>query len=267
MKRWAPSLLLVAAGLAAGALAGAPGVAEAERMQEGNLIVSLNARLTPRELPRVGQAPASVRLLARFATSDGSRVPQLRRMAIVLGTRGAFDTSLPVCRLARIRDTTARQALRACRPSLIGHGRMNADLFLKGQRGTGFQGRILAFNGVAEDGTPLILADVHGKNPPVSFVMAFRVRPIPGTAATALVANLPQSAGSWTHVRRFQLTLGRRFEKGGRMHSFVNASCPAPPRFSGLVFTFAEATYGFAGGREVSTAVVRGCRVRKGAAS
>lgn len=261
-RRSIPILLAAGAALAL-VLAGGLGTAEAERMQEGNLIVGLDAQLMPRELPRTGEAPASVSLTARFATTDGSRLPRLRRMAVVLGTRGQFDTGLPVCRVSRIRNTKAGQALRACSQSLVGQGRMAADLFLPGQRGTGFQGRILAFNGRTQSGTPLILADVHSKNPPVSFVMKFKVRPIPRSNATAIIAKVPGSAGRWAHMRRFHLTLGRRFQKGGRMHSYVNAGCPAPPRFRGLIFTFAEATYAFAGGREISTGVVRGCRVRK----
>lgn len=237
------------------------GIAGAERMQAGNLVVSVDAELMPRELPRTGKAPVSTRLAASFATSDGSRLPRLRRMAIVMGARGQFDTSLPRCRVALIRDTTATQALRACGSALVGHGRMESVLFLPGQRPTDFEGRILAFNGVAEDGTPTVIADVHSKAPPVSFLMSFRIRPIPDTSATALVANLPSSSKR-THMRHFELTLGRRFEKGGRMHSFINAACPAPSGFSSFPFTFAEATFDFAGGRSLSTAVIRSCQVR-----
>jgi hypothetical protein len=235
--------------------------AGAERAQTGNLLVSADAQLMPSELPRTGTAPVSTRFAASFATSDGSRLPRLRRIAIVMGARGQFDTSLPRCRVARIRNTTAAQALRACGSALVGHGRMGAALDLPGQHPTGFDGRILAFNGVAEDGTPTVIGDVFSKAPPVSFLMSFRIRPVPGAFATALVANL-HASGKRTHLRHFELTLGRRFEKGGRMHSFVNAACPAPRGFRSFPFTFAEATFDFAGDKSVSTAVTRSCRVR-----
>jgi hypothetical protein len=236
--------------------------ASAERAQKGNLIVSLDAHLAPHALPRVGQAPATVQLRARFSTDDGSRVPQLRRMAIVLGTRGQLDNSLPTCAARSVRATAANQALRACGPALVGHGRLTAEIFLPGQRRVPFSGRLLAFNAVSPQGSPEILASMHSKNPPVSFVMRFSIRTIGHGTATALVAKLPKTAGQWTHIEAFDLTLDRRFERGGRMHSFVNAGCPAPAGFSGLVFPFAEATYGFAGGRSVSIAAIRGCRTR-----
>jgi hypothetical protein len=262
MSRRATAILPCLLALAALAVV-LTGSAAAERAQKGNLIVSLNARLTPHALPRVGQAPATVRLRAAFATDDGSRVPQLRTMAVVLGTRGQFDATLPICRLSGIRATSASQALRACGPALVGHGRLAAEIFLPGQERVPFVARLLAFNGVSSRGRPLILADVHSKNPPVSFVMRFLVKPIAHGTATALIAKLPAAAGQWAHVERFDLTLGRRFQRDGETHSFVNAGCPAPAGFGGLVFPFAEATYGFAGGKAVSAAVIRGCQVRK----
>ncbi len=245
-----------------GSLTAVTGVAGAERTQEGNLTVSLDAEISPHSLPRTGEAPASVRLATSFSTSDGSRLPRLRTMAVVLGASGQFDTGLPVCPTASITNTTAAQALRACGPALVGHGRMEAEAILPGQRAIRFDGRVLAFNGIAKDGTPSIIADVHSKSPPASFLMPFSLRQVHGTSTTGLVAHLPAAAGRWTHVRSFELTLGRRFERGGRMHSYVNAACPAPAGLRGLIFTFAEATFGFSGGREVSVAAVRGCRVR-----
>jgi len=260
MNRRRLAILAVACGLLLVSSTQA-GIAGAERSQTGNLIVSLDAEMTPRTLPRTGKAPVSTRFSTSFATSDGSRLPRLRRMAVVIGGRGQFDTSLTKCRVARIRNTTATQALRACGSALVGHGRMEAQLFLPGQRPIGFEGRILVFNAVAEDGAPLLIADVHSKAPPVSFLMSFRIHPIPDASASALVANL-SAGGRRTHVRQFEMTLGRRFEKDGRMHSFVNAACPAPRGFTSFPFTFAEATYDFAGGKSLSTSVIRSCRVR-----
>jgi hypothetical protein len=234
--------------------------AGAERAQKGNLIVSLDTSLSPHALPRVGQAPATVRIQARFTTTDGSRVPQLRTMAIVLGARQKPDNSLPACPLAEVEATSASQALRVCGQALVGHGHLAAWIFLPGQHQVPFDAQLLAFNGISSKGRPVILADVHSKNPPVSFVMRFLVKTIAKGTATALVAKLPAAAGKWAHVERFNLVLGRRFEREGEMHSYLNAGCPAPPGFGGFVFPIAEATYGFAGGRVISASAVRGCR-------
>lgn len=237
------------------------GVGHAERTQEGNLIGSIDAELTPRTLPREGAAPVTLSLKSNFSTVDGGPLPQLRRIAVVFSNNGVFDTSLPICRESEIAATTTAGAMHACGDALVGHGRLVATIALPGQEESRFVGRLLAFNGASSDGRPVILADAHSKRPPVSFVMRFVHRTIEGTEATALVAKMPKSAGKWAHIRRFELTLGRRFEKGGEERSFVSAGCNAQPGFDSLVFPFAEATYGFAGGDEVQVAAIRRCLV------
>jgi hypothetical protein len=58
------------------------------------------------------------------------------------------------------------------------------------------------------------------------------------------------------------MTFGRRFLVHGERRSYLSASCPVPPRFTAGVFPFARAAYRIADGRELSTMIVRGCRVR-----
>src|SRR4051794_21527039 len=80
------------------AIALAGGSAEAERAQEGNLIVSLNGGITPRTLPRQRPAPVSVQLSGRVVTTDKTPVPRVNWIRLQLAWRGVLDTDgLPVC--------------------------------------------------------------------------------------------------------------------------------------------------------------------------
>jgi hypothetical protein len=235
-----------------------------ERMQKGNLIVSVSGKITPHDLPRTGAAPIMLHLSSDFSTADGSRLPQLRRIEIAIGQRGSLlSGGLPFCRAARIRATTVGEAVEACGSSLVGHGRIAADVVIPGQAPFSFSGRLLAFNGRLADGRRAILGDVHSKAPPLSFVMPFVIQPPSGSGGTVITARLPRSAGSWTHLRHFDLTLGRRFRYRGRIRSVMTGSCSVPRGFTGIVFPLAEATYTFAGGQRVSATIRRSCSVRE----
>jgi hypothetical protein len=233
------------------------------REQRGNIIVSLSGEVTPHELPREGAVPASIRTRSVFSTANHRRLPQLRRIDITLGGQGALSYSgLPMCPMHLLHVTTEKQARAACGAARVGYGRMRADIVLPGQGSSTFGAQLIAFNGRLRDGSHSILVDAHSKAPPVSFVMPFVLHGTPG-GETRLSAKLPADAGGWAHVRGFDLTLKRRYRDMGKLRSFVNAGCPAPHGFDGMVFPLAEATYVFTGGRKVTTEALGACNVSK----
>jgi hypothetical protein len=93
-------------------------------------------------------------------------------------------------------------------------------------------------------------------------VLPFIVEPGSGRFGTALVADLPPALGPWPHLAHFEMTLSRRYSYRGRSRSYLSASCPIPPRFTAGFFSFAKASLTLAGGRQIGTAVARGCRAR-----
>lgn len=68
-------------------------------------------------------------------------------------------------------------------------------------------------------------------------------------------------ARGWAYLTHFEMTLDRRYRYGGKARSYVSAACSAPAGFSGAIFPFAKATYGFATGQRLTTTVVRSCKV------
>jgi hypothetical protein len=81
-----------------------------------------------------------------------------------------------------------------------------------------------------------------------------------GTFGTTLTAVLPQADDNF--VTGLDMTLGRSFTYKGQRRSYANAGCPAPKGFSGATFSFAKASYAFAGGKKLSSILQRSCRAR-----
>jgi hypothetical protein len=257
----------VLATLVVAALLGGLAVEEAhgERRQQGNLIVSLDGRISPRKLPRHQLAPASVHLSGELRTTDGSTLPRLRKVELEMAGRGALNTrGLPICRRGRLDSISPEDALEACGEALVGRGRVDVEIFLPHQKPFAFHATLRAFNGRLPAGRRAVWLHVYGSDPPSSFVLPFFVHRRPGDFGTALVAVVPPDLGPWPHLARFELTLSRRFSHRGRPRSFLNAECPVPAAFTAGIFPFARATYSFAGDRTISATIVRGCRVRGG---
>lgn len=245
------------------ALAALAGLADAERAQQGNLVVSLSGGVSPRKLPRHRPAPVAVTLAGELRTADGSPLPQLERVELALAGGGELETrGLPTCRRAQLTSISPGDALAACGPALVGLGHLDLEIFIAGQPPFAFHASLRAFNGRLGDGRRVVWLQVYGPEPPIALVLALVVEHRPGAFHTALVATLPPGVGASPHLARFQMTLGRRYRYHGALHSYLNGSCPVPRRFTAGFFPLARATYAFLEGQTISATIVRGCRVR-----
>jgi hypothetical protein len=245
------------------ALAILVGAAGAERSQEGNLIVSLNGGISPRTLPRGRPAPVAVQLAGRVQTADRSPLPRVNWIRLELAWRGVLDThGLPVCPPVRLRSTSSRQALEACGPSRVGHGRLFAKVFVPNQAPIRIHAHLTAFNGRTAGGRPEVLVHAYSPRTPSSFVIRFRVHRNSGAFRTVLVALIRRDAGPWPHVANFEIVVSRHFGFRGKMRSYLSASCPVPKGFTAGFLSFARATYTFQGGEQLTTESVRSCRAR-----
>ena len=253
----AACLVIVLLGAAGAGLAGA------ERVQSGSLIVSLDGGISPRTLPRDRPAPVAVHLAGGIQTSDGSPLPRVNWIKLELGWRGHLSTrGLPICPRARLRGTDSRHARRLCKGAVVGKGKLFAKIFVPNQLPFGIHANLLAFNGKTKDGHPAVWVHAYSKNPPVSFVLPFMVRHQPGAFRTILVTTIRRSVGPWPHVANFSIDVSREYSYEGRRRSYLTASCPAPKRFTAGFLSFARANFTFADGRHLRPQVVRSCRAR-----
>jgi hypothetical protein len=263
-RRAVPLLALVA--LSTLALSGGP--AGAERLQEGNLIVSLNGGISPSKLPRHHPAPVAVYMEGGVHTTDGSALPRVDRLKLELAWRGDLLTQgLPVCPQVRLKGTETHQAVEVCKGALVGRGRLAAKIFVPGQEPFGIRANLLAFNGKTKVGRRAVLVHAYTSDPPISFVIPFVVHHGTGAFHTVLVTTIRRSVGTWPHVSSFRIDVGRSFFWHGKRRSYLNASCPLPPHFTAGFLSSTRATYRFAGGDELTIESVRGCRAREGATS
>jgi hypothetical protein len=257
-------LALVLAAFATLALLGAlaAGIAQGERSQRGNLIVSLDGGISPLKLPRDRAAPVAVRLDGGLQTADGSLLPRVTRIELGLPGQGVLSTrGLGTCSQRRLRNTKPPEALAACRPALVGRGRLEAHVVVPNQTPFTIRARLLAFNGRV-GGHRAVLLHAFATSPPTVAVVPFLIRPGSGRFGMALVADLPAALGPWPHFAHFEMTLSRRYAYRGKSHSYLSASCPIPPRFTAGFFSFAKAKLTLAGGRTIGTGIARSCRAR-----
>jgi hypothetical protein len=240
-----------------------PSFTSAEVSQKQGVRVSVQGSIKPSKLPRTGAAPVAVSFAGRIGATDPAGPPQLEKIAVAINRHGRLDTrGLPRCRMGQIDPSTTREALAACRRSLIGEGSFSANVKLPEQSPFPSRGKILAFNGRLH-GRPAAFAHIYGTSPvPTSIVLPFLIKGTKGTFGTLLTASLPRVTGEWGYVTGLSMTLKRRFSFKGKRRSYMSAGCPAPAGFSQAIFPLARTSFAFAGGLTLTSVLTRSCRVR-----
>jgi hypothetical protein len=257
VKRLAFIVLLCAVLLGAG-------LARGESKVEDGLRLSFDARFAPHSLPRDRDVPVRVDVSGAIRSVDGSRPPQLRRISIAVNRYGRMSTrGLPTCDRSRLESTSSKTALRRCGSALVGRGRFGANIEFPNIAPFPVEGRMLAFNGRA-GGRRAVFLHIHGTNPvEATVVLTFRIRhPRRGRYGTVLTTKIPRLASDLGYVTDVSLSFARRYRFRGEPRSFISARCAAPDGFPGAIFSFAKGTFDFAGGKRVTTAIVRDCLVR-----
>jgi hypothetical protein len=238
--------------------------AAARRAQFGHLIVSLDAGFSPRRLPRHRLAPVSIDVSGLIGTDDGSPLPRLSGIELALASGSSrLDTrGLPRCPRRELLSATERQGLDRCSDTLVGRGSLDADVEIPGQAPFPERANVLAFNGGTRGARVVVWLLAFSPSPPASFVVPVFIRHTPGPLGTNLTGVLPPSLGPWPHVSAFHITFARHFSYRGATHSYLRASCPVPPRFTGGLLPFARARYFFNDAPTATTTVARSCHVR-----
>lgn len=229
-------------------------VASAEVAQQDGVRVATTGKMTPTRLPRTGTAPVAVSVSGHITATRSGSLPKLEEIAIAINSHGRLgNRRIPVCRLGHISPSTTSEALVACRSSLIGEGRFSADVRIPEQSPFPSEGKLLAFNGRLR-GKPAVFAHIYGTEPvPTSYVLPFAIKAGRGTYGAILEASLPTVTGEWGYVTSVELNLQPRF---------LSASCPAPSGAAVAVFPLLRTSFGFGGGPQLSSTLIRSCRVR-----
>lgn len=235
----------------------------AETVQQEGIRLSFRGNLEPRSLPRSRPAPVRIVLRAGIGGANGQPLPQLRDLSIAINRAGRLDAAgLPVCHLAQIQPATTAAALASCGGAVVGSGRFSASVQIPEQVPYPSRGRIEAFSGRYR-GRPAILLHVYGTSPlPASYTLPLRIGRARGAFGIVLRTSIARTTPSAGRVTGLSLDLGRTFTAGGRRHSYLSASCPAPRNSRFASFPFVRARLAFAD-RALDVTVRRSCGVRE----
>ena len=206
----------------------------------------------------------AVSLGGDLSTTDGSDLPRLRSLRIEINRGGRLEEEgLPTCPLSEIAVATSERAAAACRGALVGSGTFHANIVLRGQAPYPTTGKLLLFNGKSH-GKAVLLGHIYASKPfATSFVITFKIATRPhGAYGTVLSASLPEALGNWGYVTGIEMKLSRRYSYKGKRRSYLSAGCPAPKGLSTAPFPLIKASFGFDGGRKLSSTLNRSCRVR-----
>ena len=140
-----------------------------------------------------------------------------------------------------------------CGGAFIGAGKVTAEITFPEQPFFNANGPLMIFNGVSTHGRHALLMYVFAEVPvPSTYVTEVSVTERP--SGPVLTAKLPTIDGGYGHISSFDLSLGRKFQAGGRAQSFLSLAARRPGALPGASYTFARASYSFAGVNSLSKA-------------
>jgi hypothetical protein len=235
------------------------GVALAERIQAGRLILDVEGGFKPRALPRHEFAPITLRGSGDISTVDGALPPAVDTVSIDWDRNGLLTTrGLAVCRPRKLEDTTTPAALRACRSALVGTGFASGMVAFPDDPPFAASSKVLAFNGPRKGGNPTLLVHAYAYVPaPTTFVVPVVISKIKrGRYGYHSFLKAPLIAGGYGVVTHFNLKIGRQFSHRGKRLSYVAARCPTGRLQANGSVTFVDGT-------SLSAHVFRPCRARK----
>lgn len=239
-------------------------LARAEIVQEDGLRAAVNGELSPKRLPRTGEAPIAVSVSWNISTTDGAAVPKLSKLSLEINRNGRFDyTGLPTCEERKIQPASTSRALSACKDALVGSGSFAASVALSGQLPYASTGKLLVFNGI-RGGKHVLLGQIYAPHPfPTSFVIVFKVQSkVKGNYGTTLSATLPKALSAWGSLTAIEMKLQRTYKVAGKPHSYVSAGCHTPKGIGAASFGLARAAFKFTDGRSLRATVEGSCKVR-----
>lgn len=190
--------------------------------------VAMNGSFKPTRLPKKKLAPVHFSVEGTIGMSDGSHPPPLRELVLELDRNAALDArGLPACRLKRIKAANTSQALKACRPALVGEGKMDFVVAYPEQSPLPPASHVAMFNAGIKGGKTTIYIHAYLTypvlEPVVMTVKASKVHE--GRYGTKLAISIPPIAKGFGFIKKFQLELFRQFAYRHKKQSFVKARC------------------------------------------
>lgn len=245
------------AALAAAALASvglAANLATAQVIKAGNLVATIDGKISPTKLPKAKPAPITLKLSGTLETADKTHPPAIKQIYLEFDRNGHLNTKgLPTCKVGKLQSTLTSQAKRACGAALIGSGRAEAEIAFPEQAPFSAGGPMLIFNGSKGNRQKLIL-HVYAKVPaPTTFVTTAVIGKGKGPYGISARVAVPTITSGQGSLIGFRSTIRKTFRHKGKKQSVLTATCK-----SGSLK--AHGDFLFSGGPKLSGTVTRSCR-------
>lgn len=246
MRRPAKSLSLALIAIVIALSAAALSVsAKPTTVAAGNLVLTLDGKITPKALSRTELTPITFQLSADVDTKDGKHPPAARTFDAEIDRNGALNTKgLDVCRRRELEARSTEDARRVCKDALIGHGFAEAEIEFPEQAPFDARGPLLVFNGGTKGKKTLILVHVYASVPaPTAFVTPVHVTEIDGGKyGLKIESKIPVIAGGSGSLSSLAITNRKIFTYRGEKQSYFLARCPTGRLFGRGKLSFSDGT-------------------------
>lgn len=228
MRRYRKRFIAVTAVAAMLATVGIAGSAGAQDVILGPATATevnqtVTMQIGPNRLPKNRWTPGTmrVRTKANFPAHE-PRAPRTDRVHVWLDRNIRINTrGLPTCRPARLQNTDAPAARRACPPAIIGKGNANAWVAMPDSLKIPAPAPVTIFNGTPQRRKPVYLIHAYTTVPvPTTFVVPGVYERSRGAWGYELDFKVPLIAGGYGSLDFFDATTGRDLRN--RMVSWRN---------------------------------------------
>jgi hypothetical protein len=231
------------------------GSAGAATVRVGTLVLHADGGFEPQVLPKRTYAPIHFQGFGEIKTTNGSMPPALQHIKLDFDHDGHLTTAgLPVCRPSQLEVATAQQARRRCAASIVGTGRIGAEVSLAGIARLELRSPLTVFNGPRRNGNPTAILHAHAPFPvSETYVIVIPIERRQGTYGYQVAFDIPPIAGGFGSLTYISAKLGRLYESHGQQRSYISARC------SDYILQ-TQGYFSFADGNVIYGSVFKACR-------
>ncbi|HEX4305468.1 MAG TPA: hypothetical protein VHZ54_05485 [Solirubrobacterales bacterium] len=222
--------------------------------------MEINAGFSPRALPRNERTPIRLTATGEISDPTGGHPPALRELSTEFDRAISFHLEgVPACKRTRLGKTTeTATALKACRSALIGEGEVTVQVSMPEQNPVNLRSKLLIFKGGERGGKTTLFMHAYFSLAPLSGAVVIPVtiaRHANRRFGTRAVARIPQLAGGWGSLTKFNFEIFGNVEVGGDRYHPISATCA-----DGELRVFNRGT--FEDGDRAETELVRACTAK-----
>jgi hypothetical protein len=252
--RRARAVLLGAAAMALAALIVSSAMGDTVKTPEMEIFIE--GGITPKKLSKKTPTPITLNIEGSIKNlkEPTERPPALSTLALEFDKHGAINTKgLPTCSVSKLQNTTTQAAEKACKPSLVGKGEVEAKIKFPEQAEFPAKGPLLIFNGTPQGGKPVLIFHVYADVPaPTTFVTSGVISKGHGKYGTSTLIQIPTIVGGQGSLTAFQAKIQKSWTYKGKKQSLLTATCPTGQ-------LFAHGAFDFANGTSISGEIIKPC--------